>query len=86
VIGRKAGKGKQLLQLVRVLVLFPASGSAQTESSVPLVLRLSPPVQSASLNGAAVALLGDAGSVFANPAGARDDPAGRVRGLVPLDA
>lgn len=44
-----------------------ARGQAVPEGS--LVLSLPPTVRSAALNGAAAALVGDAGAVFANPAG-----------------
>lgn len=49
--------------------LAPPSASGQGVVQDPLVLSLPPTVRSAALNGAAAALVGDAGAVFANPAG-----------------
>jgi hypothetical protein len=52
------------------LVLFsPLVAAAQQSTDPPLVLSLPPSVRQAALAGAGAALIGDAGSVFSNPAG-----------------
>jgi hypothetical protein len=50
------------------LLVLPALVSAQ-QDSIPEILVLPPSVRSAGLGGAAAAMIGNAGSVFANPAG-----------------
>jgi hypothetical protein len=54
---------------VLAAVWLTPEAQAQTARSAPLVLRVPGSVRSAGLNGAAAALVGDAGSVFGNPAG-----------------
>jgi len=51
-----------------VAVIFPRSIVSQS-STTPIILQLPPTVRTAGFNGAGVALIGDAGSVFINPAG-----------------
>jgi hypothetical protein len=52
------------------ILLWPGSGSAQGPGADgPLILRSPHSVRSAGLGGAGAALMGDASSVFANPAG-----------------
>lgn len=68
----KAGRPARRLSISLWLIvgLAPPTALAQTPIAVvPTVLQLPPTVRSAALNGAAVALVGDAGAVFANPAG-----------------
>ena len=50
------------------LLVLPALVSAQ-QDSIPQILALPPSVRNAGLGGAAAAMIGYAGSVFANPAG-----------------
>jgi hypothetical protein len=52
-----------------LLVLGPGTVAAQQASEPPLVLSLPASVRQAALAGAGAALIGDAGSVFGNPAG-----------------
>ena len=61
-----SGTGLRVAALA-ACVTAPLAG--QVPLSGPLVLSLPPTVRSAALNGAATALVGDAGAVFANPAG-----------------
>lgn len=58
----------RVLTLAVLLLLGAASTEAQTAPS-PIILSLPVTVRSAGLGGAGVALSGDAGSVFLNPAG-----------------
>ena len=54
--------------LLAVVVSIPFPARAQTPQT-PIVMQLPPTVRTAGFNGAGVALMGDAGSVFINPAG-----------------
>ena len=51
-----------------VAFVFPTSATSQANTT-PIILQLPPTVRTAGFNGAGVALVGDAGSVFINPAG-----------------
>ena len=51
-----------------VALIFPQSAASQSVAT-PIILQLPPTVRTAGFNGAGVALIGDAGSVFINPAG-----------------
>lgn len=53
---------------VALLLTLPGTGRAQSAAG-PVVFQLPASVRSAGLSGAGAALMGDAGSVFANPAG-----------------
>lgn len=67
---RIAGAGRAAVLAV-VAALQPMDVVAQASGlpRQPVVLYLPPTVRSSALNGAAAALVGDAGAVFANPAG-----------------
>ena len=52
-----------------LLLFSPLIAAAQQATDPPLVLSLPPSVRQAALAGAGAALIGDAGSVFSNPAG-----------------
>lgn len=69
--GRRTGRHASLRALPLIpLALAPGTALAQTTPRlVPLVLFQPASVRSAALNGAGVALVGDAGAVFTNPAG-----------------
>jgi len=51
-----------------VALVFPGSAASQSNET-PIILQLPATVRTAGFNGAGVALVGDAGSIFINPAG-----------------
>ncbi len=61
---------RHAVSYVFLSVLMPLSATGQSiPTAVPLILELPASVRTAGLNGAGVAIVGDAGSVFTNPAG-----------------
>jgi hypothetical protein len=63
-------RSAHFLWLLLFLLLGPHPAAAQIADSIPpLVVQLPASVRSIAMNGAGVALVGDAGAVFSNPAG-----------------